>query len=68
MAAGELHSVIAEELAGWALEIRLFDRYEGKSLGEGRVSLGFRLALGVTDRTLTDDQIRAMVGLLEQAP
>ena len=59
VAAGELHSVIAEELAGWALEIRLFDRYEGKSLGEGRVSLGFRLALGVTDRTLTDEEVDA---------
>ena len=57
--AAALREAITAELSDWAREIRLFDRYAGKSLGAGRVSLGFRLLLGAADRTLTDAEVDA---------
>ena len=35
-----------------------FDRYEGKNVLEGRVSLAFRLTFRANDRTLTDTEIK----------
>ncbi len=41
--------------AGPLLEgLRLFDRYAGAAVGDGKVSLAFRLTLRAADRTLTD--------------
>jgi len=37
--------------------VELFDRYEGKGVPEGRVSLAFRLVFQRSDRTLTDDEV-----------
>ena len=39
--------------------MRLFDRYAGDQVGEGRVSLAFRLLLRSPDRTLTDAEANA---------
>lgn len=41
-------------------ELRLFDRFEGAELGEGRVSLAYRLRFRAPDRTLTDDEVAEM--------
>jgi phenylalanyl-tRNA synthetase beta chain len=35
----------------------LFDRWEGKGVPEGRVSLTFRLVFQRTDRSLTDSEV-----------
>ena len=35
----------------------LFDRYEGKGVAEGRVSLAFRLVFQRADRTLKDSEV-----------
>ena len=46
--------------------VEVFDRYEGKGVPEGRVSLGFRLVFQRTDRTLTDDEVsKATEGVLQ---
>jgi phenylalanyl-tRNA synthetase beta chain len=45
-------------LAGGALtSVHVFDRYEGKGVPEGKVSLAFRLVFQRTDRTLTEEEV-----------
>ena len=47
-----------EEVAGTDLvSAALFDRYEGRGVPEGRVSLGFRLVFQRPDRTLKDAEV-----------
>ncbi|HJO22510.1 MAG: phenylalanine--tRNA ligase subunit beta [bacterium] len=57
IAAGE----ILEALRGCAgkncAAVELFDRYEGRGVPEGRVSLAFRLVFQRDDRTLTDAEV-----------
>ena len=47
--------------------VRVFDRYAGEQVGEGRVSLALRLELADPGRTLTDDEIDAAVGRVREA-
>jgi phenylalanyl-tRNA synthetase beta chain len=45
-------------LAGGALtSVHVFDRYEGKGVPEGKLSLAFRLVFQRTDRTLTEEEV-----------
>ena len=39
--------------------VREFDRYQGKSLPDGKVSLSLRLTFRAADRTLTDAEVHA---------
>jgi phenylalanyl-tRNA synthetase beta chain len=41
------------------VSMREFDRYQGKGVPEGRVSLSFRLTFRSSDRTLTDAEVDA---------
>ncbi|HJU44011.1 MAG TPA: phenylalanine--tRNA ligase subunit beta [Vicinamibacterales bacterium] len=41
------------------IQIREFDRYQGKGVPEGKVSLSFRLTFQSPDRTLTDEEVQA---------
>ena len=41
------------------VQVREFDRYEGKGVPDGKVSLSFRLTFQSPERTLTDDEISA---------
>ncbi|MCC6465088.1 MAG: hypothetical protein IT463_07100, partial [Planctomycetes bacterium] len=43
-------------------EVRLFDEFRGKQVGEGRKSLAFRLYLRHDERTLTSEEIERQVG------
>jgi phenylalanyl-tRNA synthetase beta chain len=47
---GTIQSVAPATLARFAE----FDRYQGKGVGDGKVSLSYRLTFQATDRTLTD--------------
>jgi phenylalanyl-tRNA synthetase beta chain len=38
-------------------DIRLFDRFTGPQIGDGKVSLAYRLTFTAPDRTLTDDDL-----------
>jgi phenylalanyl-tRNA synthetase beta chain len=44
----------------------LYDEYSGDQLGEGRRSLTYELALRAADRTLTDQDVAAIIGDLER--
>ncbi|MBY0496567.1 MAG: phenylalanine--tRNA ligase subunit beta [Cyanobacteria bacterium] len=41
------------------IDIREFDRYQGKGIPDGKVSLSFRLTFQSPERTLTDDEVQA---------
>ena len=41
------------------IEVREFDRYQGKGIAEGKVSLAVRLTFRAPDRTLTDTEVHA---------
>ncbi len=40
------------------IAVRAFDRYEGPGIGDGQVSLAFRLTFRRSDRTLTDAEVQ----------
>jgi len=42
-------------------QIEVFDVYQGQGLPEGRKNLGFSLVFRSTDRTLTDDEVNAVL-------
>ena len=40
------------------IEVREFDRYQGKGISDGKVSLSFRLTFQSAERTLTDEEVQ----------
>ena len=44
-----------------------FDRYQGKGVPDGRISLSLRLTYRAPDRTLTDDEVQAATGKIIEA-
>jgi phenylalanyl-tRNA synthetase beta chain len=48
------------------VRVREFDRYQGKGVPEGRVSLSYRFTFQAPDRTLTDADVqRAMTDIVQ---
>ena len=43
------------------IDVREFDRYHGKGIAEGKVSLAVRLTFQAPDRTLTDTEVHAAI-------
>jgi phenylalanyl-tRNA synthetase beta chain len=59
---GTIHAAAPATLA----RVREFDRYQGKGVPEGRVSLSYRLTFQASDRTLTDAEVqRAMTDIVQ---
>ena len=56
----------ARAAAGWDIlkELRLFDVYEGKGIPEGFRSLAFSLSYRAPDRTLKDEEVERVHGLV----
>ncbi|MBM3809802.1 MAG: phenylalanine--tRNA ligase subunit beta [Acidimicrobiia bacterium] len=49
------------------VQVREFDRYQGKGIPEGRVSLSYRLTFQSAERTLTDDDVSAAMAAIVAA-
>ena len=58
---------LADYDVGDLVTVDLFDRYEGKGVPEGRVSLAFRLVFQRADRTLTDAEVSKSVDRVVRA-
>ncbi|HEV7778661.1 MAG TPA: phenylalanine--tRNA ligase subunit beta [Luteibacter sp.] len=58
----EVGAAVREALGGALKELRLFDRYAGKGIEEGRKSLAMGLILQDASRTLTDEDADSCVG------
>ena len=52
---GTTHSAAPSTL----IQVREFDRYQGKGIPDGKVSLSFRLTFQSPERTLTDEEVQA---------
>ena len=55
--AGAVEAAIRGSASDLLADLRLFDVYEGQSVGPGRRSLAFRLRFQAPDRTLTDAEV-----------
>ena len=52
---GTIRSAAPETL----IDVREFDRYQGKGVPDGKISLSFRLTFRSLERTLTDEEVQA---------
>jgi phenylalanyl-tRNA synthetase beta chain len=55
--AGEVLAAVEQAAGADLVSAELFDRYEGKKVPEGKVSLAFRLVFQRTDRALTEAEV-----------
>jgi phenylalanyl-tRNA synthetase beta chain len=55
--AGELLEAVRRAAGKDCISAQLFDRYEGRGVAEGRVSLAFRLVFQRADRSLKDEEV-----------
>jgi phenylalanyl-tRNA synthetase beta chain len=49
------------------IQVREFDRYQGKGIPDGKVSLSYRLTFQSPDRTLTDEEVQAAMQRILEA-
>ncbi len=59
LSAATVRGTIRSAAPATLIQIREFDRYQGKGVPEGKVSLSFRLTFQAPERTLTDDEVQA---------
>jgi phenylalanyl-tRNA synthetase beta chain len=59
LSADTVRGTIRSAAPGTLVQVREFDRYEGKGIPDGKVSLSFRLTFQSPERTLTDDEVQA---------
>jgi len=59
LSAGTVRGTIRSAGPGTLIDVREFDRYQGKGIPDGKVSLSFRLIFQSPERTLTDDEVQA---------
>jgi phenylalanyl-tRNA synthetase beta chain len=65
LSAAEVRRTIREAAPPALAHVREFDRYQGKGIPDGKVSLSLRLTFRSLDRTLTDAEVQsAMEGVV----
>lgn len=68
--AGDLERTIRAAGGDLVNTVTLFDRYSGKSVEAGKISVAFSISYRLSDRTLTDDEVdtahQAIVAALEK--
>jgi phenylalanyl-tRNA synthetase beta chain len=67
VAAADLRATIRRAAPSTLTEVREFDRYQGKGIPEGKVSLALRLTFRAADRTLTDGEIQTAMDAIVRA-
>jgi phenylalanyl-tRNA synthetase beta chain len=67
LAAGELVRAAASADKALIADARVFDRYEGPGVPEGKVSLAVEVTLQPREKTLTDAEIEAVAAKVVQA-
>jgi len=65
LAADAVRATVRSAAPPTLVQIREFDRYQGKGVPDGKISLSLRLTFRASDRTLTDAEVQsAMDGVL----
>ena len=67
LSAETVRGTIRETAPSTLVLVREFDRYQGKEIPEGKVSLSLRLTFQSPDRTLTDDEVQAAMAEIVRA-
>jgi phenylalanyl-tRNA synthetase beta chain len=67
LAAANVRTTIRRAAPSTLSEVREFDRYQGKGIPEGKVSLALRLTFRAADRTLTDGEIQTAMDAIVRA-
>jgi len=65
--AAEVRGTIRAHAPDTLVSVREFDRYQGKGVPEGRVSLALRLVFRAAERTLTDAEVQRAVDAIVTA-
>jgi phenylalanyl-tRNA synthetase beta chain len=66
LSAATVRGTIRSAAPDTLLLVREFDRYQGKGVPEGKVSLSYRLTFQSPDRTLTDEEVnQAMAKIVD---
>ena len=66
-AAGELREEIRKVAGPDLASVDIFDRYTGRGVAEGRVSIAFRMVFQRSDRTLTDTEVSGITDRVVRA-
>lgn len=61
----EVLAVVSDAGGDLTESVRLFDRYAGAQVAEGRVSLAMEISIRAMDRTLTDEEAAQVMGGIE---
>jgi phenylalanyl-tRNA synthetase beta chain len=65
--AAELRATIRRAGPASLADVREFDRYQGKGVPDGKVSLALRLTFRAADRTLTDGEVQSAMDAIVKA-
>jgi len=65
--AEKIQGIIAAAAGELAESVELFDVYQGKNIPEGQRSLAYRLTFRAPDRTLSDEEVDAVMSKVRQA-
>ena len=67
LSADTVRGTIRSAAPGTLIDVREFDRYQGKGVPDGKVSLSFRLTFQSLERTLTDEEVQAAMQKIIEA-
>jgi phenylalanyl-tRNA synthetase beta chain len=67
LSAATVRGTIRSAAPGTLIDVREFDRYQGKGVPDGKVSLSFRLTFQSLERTLTDEEVQAAMQTIIEA-
>jgi phenylalanyl-tRNA synthetase beta chain len=67
LAAEQIRRTVREAAPATLVSVREFDRYQGKGVPEGQVSLALRLTFRSPERTLTDEEISQAMAVVMAA-
>ena len=66
LSAATVRGTIRSAAPGTLIQVREFDRYQGKGVPEGKISLSYRLTFQSPERTLTDGEVSdAMAAIID---
>ncbi len=67
LAAADIRATITEAAPVFLVRVAEFDRYQGKGVPDGKVSLSLRLTFRSSDRTLTDAEVQGAMDAIMTA-
>jgi phenylalanyl-tRNA synthetase beta chain len=67
LAAATIRATVRDAAPASLAQVREFDRYQGKGVPDGKISLSLRLTFRASDRTLTDAEVQSAMDAIVAA-